>query len=756
MVADETDLARAGVSDREREVLGLVGEHLQNREIAGRLFLSERTVESHVSSLLRKLGCSDRRALARLATDVDDTPGARAPLPVPLTSFVGRDGETSVLHTLTGQHRLVTIVGPAGCGKTRVALRVAAEAVTRPQPVYVDLAAVAAGAAIEPAFGDALRIRPDTTVTREDVLDALAAGSMFLLVDNCEHVLDAAASLLADALGSNPGLNVLATSQAPLNIASERVFALAPLPVPEPSDSVSAVLDTEAGRLFVERAVAAAPGFRLDEHNAAEVGEICRRLDGLPLALELAAARVRHFSPAEIGTLLDQRFALLRDAPRGSGARQLTLEESLRWSYDLLDHDERLILDRCSVFPGEFGFDSLVGVVSAPPLDENRVTALFPRLLDRSLVARRRLGGASTYRLLESVREYAAARLDERGGSGLVRDRYASFFLLEAGRLAPELLSPRQVETLAWFDRHWPDLRRAVRLTLDRPGGPDEVWHLLAGVGLGWEVLGARPEVVDWIRDLLPDQLPAPTDTTPALTSAAQALCYQDMVEAMAVARMARAAADPADPAAQAATLLVEGLGLRGRGHPDAVPTLADAVAAGARTGDPWLQGYTLVEFGIAHEDLDAAAEHVTRGTTLLAAAGDLVMRSNALGRLGMVAVRQRLRPVDARSWLDQAAELGRRSGSQHELLHAELGLALLARYARGSTLDEVELHRLADEFRRIGDRRCQARSKLGLALAAAERGDTAGADRLRADTAALLHDLGDQGVLSWMAHELV
>lgn len=736
---------------REREVLALVGAHLQNREIAERLVLSERTVESHVSSLLRKLDCPDRRALGRLASS---TPAGDS-LPVPLTSFVGREQESAALRELVAAYRLVTVVGPGGCGKTRLALHVASTTSGRPAPQYVDLAPLPPGSEVAEAFCQALHVQPERDDAATSLAHALAVGEAWLVVDNCEHVLGSLAPLVAGLLARNHDLAVLATSQAPLNVGTETVFELTPLALPDETRTPAAVVGSPAGRLFAERAAAVSPGFTVTADNAAAVTEICERLDGLPLALELAAARLRHFSPAEPVTLLGRRFALLRDAPVGSGARQLTLEEALRWSHDLLEEGERVLLDRCSVFPGDFDVESLLGVVAAAPLGADDVTAGLPRLLDRSLVARHRVGGRSAYRLLDSVREYAASLLAERGEAVATRERHTTYFLDEAGRRAPWLRDGRQVETLAWFDRHWNDLSAAVRHALESSDGGDRVWGLLAAIGPGWEVLGSRVEGQRWVDDLLPDRPPPRAIATGALVAAADMLLDQDVNRAAALVAEGRRLLDPADHAGAAFLLLVQGVTAAYRKEPEARACLTQAVAASARTGDVWLEGVARVELGLCLTDLDEGVELVMNGVGLLARAGDLVRQSNSLFRLAMRAVLQRIRQVDAADWLSRAAELGRRCNSVQEVLHARVGLALLARYAEGATLDEAELGELAWEFQRIGDRRCLARAQVGLALAAVARGDRSDADAICARVQDDLAEAGDTGTLEWARGEL-
>ncbi|HWM03323.1 MAG TPA: LuxR C-terminal-related transcriptional regulator, partial [Actinophytocola sp.] len=492
-------LRTAGVTARELEIFWLVADRLQNREIAERLHVSERTVESHVSSLLRKLGGTNRMSLVDAANRLRDAgPAPGGSLPMPLSSFVGRTDQVEDLLRLVPAHRLVTLTGPAGAGKTRLALQLAHAVDTLPAAVLVDLAPVPEPRAVERAFAEALGIDGDGHRLRAALRQTLAGGSHWLVVDNCEHVTAAVAALLVDLLAAASRLTVLATSHGPLRVAGEVVYPVPPLEVPPAAEDPAAVLDTAAARLFADRAAAASPGFRVDAGNARDVATVCRRLDGLPLAIELAAARVRSFSPAELVARLDDRFALLSDGAHGPASRHRTLEEALRWSYDLLDDGERVLLERCSVFPADFDYDTAVGVLAFPPLGTSDLARLFPRLLDRSLITARRRGQTTEYRLLDSIRQFAGARLSAREGTETVRAAFARYHLRHGVALLPDLRGGDQVGALAWFDRRWVDLGAAMGWALES-ANHDLAWEFVAGIGTGWEILGARGEVFDWL-----------------------------------------------------------------------------------------------------------------------------------------------------------------------------------------------------------------------------------------------------------------
>ncbi|WP_062356398.1 ATP-binding protein [Herbidospora yilanensis] len=645
---------------REREILRLVGERLQNREIARRLHLSERTVESHVSALLRKLGGENRLALVAHAERL-----RRRDLPAALSSFVGRESEIPLVAELLAAHRLVTLTGPAGTGKTRLALHVAA---TLPQAVLVDLAPLAPGDDVAAAFGDVLR----------------GAAGRTLVVDNCEHVQ--VAPLLTGLLRSGSGVRVLATSHGPLGVPGERVCEIAPLPVPPESSRPEEVLSAASARLFADRAASSSPGFAVTDDNARDVARICRRLDGLPLALELAAARVRAFTPAELVGLLDSRFTLLTDGPVG---RHRTLEEALRWSYDLLHADERLLLARLSVFPGEFDHDTAADVLAYEPLDRPAMSRLLPRLLDRSLVSRRRAGETTRYRLLDSVRQFAAARLGDDAAEA--RDRHADHHLTTAVSLVAALRGADQARAHRWFNRHWPDLRQAVRHT-------DDPWPFLAGVGTAWEIIGARADLFDWLAD--------PVATVPALTTAAIVHCFQDVPKALAFARRAAELAESPDD--RAVTALALGWCLMYADPTAALPHLEDAATRYAETGDTWHRALALTALGQAAGSIGPTAE----AADLFGGLGDQVKRANALNHMALRAIDAGVRLDEAAAWLTEAERLAEASDNDHERLHAQVFRAAL----RDPEEARDDYARLLPEFRRIGDLRCADRCLRGLA----------------------------------------
>ncbi|MET9339563.1 BTAD domain-containing putative transcriptional regulator [Nonomuraea sp. NPDC003804] len=375
-----------------------------------------------------------------------DAPPATTPtnLPVPMTGLIGREGATAEVRSLVESHRLVTLTGPGGVGKTRLALEVAAQLEgAHPDGVWlVELAARPATGGVVDAIAAAMGVRDDRAAGKrgadatERLADVLRAKRVLLLLDNCEHVVDQVAAVAERLLRSAPALRVLATSQEALAIDGERLWAVQPLDLPSGTGDPAA---SSAVRLFAARATAAAPGFVLDERNAEAVAAVCRRLDGLPLALELAASRMRVLSPAQLADRLDDRFRLLGAGRRGAPARQQTLRAMIDWSWELLTEAERVVLRRLAVHADGCTLEAAEAVCSGEGVHPADVLDLLARLVDRSLVVTVTTPLGTRYRLLESVAAYCLERMEEAAELACVRRRHAHHYLAlaeESGRRA--------------------------------------------------------------------------------------------------------------------------------------------------------------------------------------------------------------------------------------------------------------------------------------------------------------------------------
>ncbi len=381
-------------------------------------------------------------------------------LPQLRTSVVGRDEERAQLLALLRVHRLVTVTGTGGVGKTTLAVLVAADWEASGGVWFVDLVAAPTGSEVVAVVADALGLRQRNGQTLDrSVLDALSVRDVLLVIDNCEHVAAGVASFIDQVLATGPGVRVLATSRESLGVHGEQLFPLAPLP----TDA-----DGAAIRLFIERAQAMRPQLQLGDDDATAVVTICERLDGLPLAIELAAARVRSLSPSELAARLDDRFRLLRSTGRGTGTHHDTLEATIRWSYELLTDPQRRLLERLAVFSGSFDAAAVAGVADDLVTDELDAFDELDVLTAKSLVMP---AGSARFHLLVSVQAFALSRLRDRGDADDASARHASYFRELALRLGPLVLDepgtdavdqldddyPNVVQALDWWSRHDPE-----------------------------------------------------------------------------------------------------------------------------------------------------------------------------------------------------------------------------------------------------------------------------------------------------------
>lgn len=719
-------LADAGLTPREGEVFWSVVDRLRNREIAERLHVSERTVESHVAALLRKLGGADRTSLISLGENLRARLGADD-LPRILSTFVGREAEMDALSSLVSAHRLVTMTGPAGVGKTRLAFEVARAADDLPAPILVDLGPIATGRELDRAFASSLGLLEEDRDLRGALRAALRDDRHWLLVDNCEHVASDVALLLGDLLSAASGLRVLATSRSPLRLAGEVIYEVPPLSLPDDEDP-STVLQSPAARLLVDRASTAAPGFEVTADNADAIALLCQRLDGLPLALELAAARIRTFSPRELVAHLDARFQLLDDVPLGGPVRHQTLEAALRWSYELLDDDERLAFERCSVFAGEFDYDTAAAVVVHPPLAPDGFARSFPRLLDRSLLSRRRLKDQTTaYRMLETFREFARERLEAGGGGDEARRRHASHHLDKAVALVRDFVRGGP-SPAPWFAAHWTDIRGAMRWTLDR-GDVEAAWRLLADIGRRWDSLGIRGDLFDWLEELLAEPWPAGDLGLDARLATAYLSLYGDVDRALQVAEEALELVAPDDAARRTTAEVAVGLSLNYVGDRDrARRHLQSALDQARRLGDRWCEALALQGLGHAAQDVPTMIAHLELAGAVYGDLNDEVLRANCLTMMASQALEMGGQSERIDAWLDEAHGIAVRNGETHERLHAELHRARLGRRRGSYEESAAAFQELLPSLRRIGDHRCAARCLAELGLIALQREDPAAA----------------------------
>jgi predicted ATPase/class 3 adenylate cyclase/DNA-binding CsgD family transcriptional regulator len=445
---------------------------------------------------LRQLCGSDLRIDFPQLASLDRMPNN---LPLQLTSFVGRDHEMAAVSDLLSTERLVTLTGAGGSGKTRLAMQVAASTLDhrRDGSWLVDLAAVSDASQVARAIAEALGVHE---MPLQDVATAIEVWlrdrQLLLLVDNCEHVIDACASIASRLLASCPDLSVLATSREPLGIAGETTYRVPSLALPDDDDLRCASVE-----LFAARAAAVRPTFRLGPENAAAVASICRRLDGLPLAIELAAARCRALSPSQIAEQISDRLSLLSGGTRNALPRQRTLEASVAWSFDLLDDEERAVLRRLSVFSGSFSLEAAEAVGALADEDAWRVVDIVTGLVDKSLVLIEEHEEIHRYRLLETVRHFAAQQLVAVGESEATRDAHASHYFTAIEDIAPDLIGPMAMARYAELDRDRTNVVNALDWLVHRQRGNEGI-ALAARLARLWSRLSSV-EVLERLERVL-------------------------------------------------------------------------------------------------------------------------------------------------------------------------------------------------------------------------------------------------------------
>jgi predicted ATPase/class 3 adenylate cyclase len=504
-------------------------------------------------------------------------------LPVQPTSFVGRSDEVRDVSAALGRAHLVTVTGVGGVGKTRLAVQVAAELL----PTFADGAwlcelAVAGDAdTLAQVVASTLGVaqRAGRSLERS-VVEFLRPTHLLLVLDNCEHLLDSSGRLAAGILADCPGVRVLATSREALTIPGEQVWPLGSLEVPAPGIGMEAVAASASVRLFCERAAAAHPGFVLSEGNAAAVVEVCRRLDGIPLAIELAAARVTAMTPVEIAGLLDERFRLLTGGRRTAVERHQTLRAAVDWSYGLLSETERVVFDRLAVFSGGFTMPAATAVVTGDGIETWDVVDAVGGLVAKSMVVAEPGAGEHTrYQLLETLRQYGRERLDEDGQTDRWRRGHAQNFAAFAAEVARGL---RGRDELAWRERMMGDLdnlRSAVVWGLDTGIGEDEQTAVAIVAWLAYESQTRGTGIGRWAEQAVPaKQQSAPGYRNAVLGAAAVAAEYRGDFDA--TERYARAAVEegypPDDPSPGlasvylAVTLMYQGRGDEAARHMDA------------------------------------------------------------------------------------------------------------------------------------------------------------------------------------------
>ena len=580
-------------------------------------------------------------------------------LPAEVASFFGRRYELAeVRKKLTGA-RLVSLVGPGGVGKTRLAIRIATD-LRRGFPGgawLVELADVRDPALVTNAVLAALDLRDQAAAAPVALLRSyLRDKELLLVLDNCEHLLDATAQLIDGVLRAAPGVRVIATSREPLSVAGEHVLPVPPLDLPSAhAESLAQTSQNDAVRLFVERA-AASGSFQLTDANRAAVVDVCRQLDGLPLAIELAAVRTRALSPDQIRDRLSDRFSLLTGGNRAALPRHRTLRTTIEWSFDLLAPAERMMLMRLCVFAGRYTLDDVEAVCCTDDLPATQAIDLLSSLVDKSLLGKEDAAGVACYRLHETMREYARLELRESGDADAVELRCADYYLSRCQQFAASGRY-RLLPALAWLDLEIDNIRAVLRTCINRR---DFLRAAGIATALIWYwVTRATTEGVGWLDEVLAGPIANPWTY---FARGFLGVLQNDADAATRVLDRGVTVAQSAGlPDALAQTLAMASIAATSAGDPASAQRFLDearAIAGGLNDLGVTVMTYQAQALnGLAGGDLEAVATAAAQGARLSRAAGDLYSLGMMLMNQGYAALRSGdLRNAD--EWLTEGLRI--------------------------------------------------------------------------------------------------
>ena len=667
-------------------------------------------------------------------------------LPAQLSTFIGRGREVTEVRALAGSSRLVTLTGAGGSGKTRLGLQVAAELLDGAgDGVWlVELAAVADHDAVAPAVCEALGIAGQPgRAAAETLLDALAFQDILIVLDNCEHLIGACAKTAELILRRCPRVHLLATSREPLGIGGETIYRVPPLSLPGPEDPGSATPESsDAVALFADRARTQGVGLAAGRQTAELVVSICRRLDGMPLAIELAAARLRTMSLASLHDRLDQRFRLLTGGSRTALARQQTLRATVEWSYSLLTSAEKSLLRRLPVFAESFNLDAAEAVCGLGDIEALDIAGLLGSLVDKSLLVAEPVGGTLRYRLLETIRQFAAERLAVAGpDKAAAAAAHCAHFLSVAEAAAPHLTGPDQGSWLARLDAEQANLRRAAEHAAGDSGATAQVLRFGVALRRYWMARYRDDKAFGPLMPALqrPEARADPGLFAAALITAAfaalavhTATARQLGEQAVEVARQLGDERLLIDAVAMQCAIcyttgeLEKGLSLgqeaveRARHLGDDVllawslmgyllcgnligparsgELFAEAIACTRRSGDQFMTYILHNNAGVRAlraADIPAARAHLEAAAQAMPAIGG--NSANLSVNMGWV-LRQESDPDGARSMFAAALRTARRNGDRANIACACLGLACLAA-DRGDGRRAAQLHGVAQAF---------------------------------------------------------
>lgn len=639
-------------------------------------------------------------------------------LPIQLTSFVGRQQEIAEIKQFLSEHRLVTLTGIGGGGKTRLALQVAADLIeVFPHGVWlVDFGSVSSAELVIPTVASTLRVREQAGQSIFDTLtDDLRDKTILLMFDNCEHLIDACAGVAYELVRRSPKLSVLATSREPLRVTGERVYPVPPLALPDLASLPSAAQlpAIEAVQLFVDRAALGQHQFVVTERNAPTVSQIVARLDGIPLAIELAAGLTRVLSVTEIAERLEDRFRVLIGRSRTTVARHQTLEAAMDWSYDLLSPAEQLLLRRLSVFRGGCTLEACQAICMDPNTSPHGPIDLLLSLVEKSLVTHDPDTGR--YRVLDTVRQYGEQKLRSADEYDMIHDRLLHYFVAFAEAGEPKVRSPEQQHWLVRLDQEHDNLRAALRRSTTTPGQGEAAVRLAAALWWFWHIRGHWSEGRAWLETSLESGRDAPDRARGRAISGAAFLAWR------------------LDDVARAAALSEE------------------SVEVCRRAEDSWGLAAALDTLALVarRRDRYAEAERLhTESLVLFRNLGQSWGVVRALNYLAIVAWYRGDLPR-ARRLAEESLHVARASALQGGMAASQHTLGRIA----ASEGEDAEAARLIqdglDYFSAVGDREGIASSLYMLGRIAARRGEFAAADAAIEQSRKITDDIDDRSLMA-------
>jgi predicted ATPase/DNA-binding CsgD family transcriptional regulator len=738
MVEVDWQFGKISLTGRERDILRLLTNGLTDSEIADAVILTVGTVKWYNRQIYNKLGVRNRieaitRAQRLGLLSSATQPAVPAPslapthnLPAQISSFIGRNHELAELKASLLASRLVTLTGPPGTGKTRLALEVASALLEHYQNgvYFVSLASIQDANLVAHTIAQVLDVKEAGSESSFTALKATLHDKRVLLVlDNFEHLLPAA-PLVSDLLAAAPRLTALVTSREVLRLYGEREFPVPPLQLPDlqKKESATVLQSYEAVELFIQRAHAAQPTFALSDDNAASVATICFQLDGLPLAIELAAARLKFYAPQTLLLRLGSRLEALGEGARDLPARQRTLRATLAWSYDLLTPEEQILFARLGVFAGGFNATD-AEAVCADSLSIDVLVAL-ESLLNKSLL--RQIPGAvgePRFMMLETMREYALVKLVERDEIERIRERHALYFLALAERASQEGYGSREAQRFDWLEIQHGNLRTALQWSLTTDVGGESSLSFVGNLADFWMTRGYLSEGRAWLTDALRlKEAGALTEARAHALRSAGTIAYMQCDY-------------------DAARVYYE-----------------EALDIDQQRGDQRGIAYSLIGLGdmeTALGDYNAAEPTFQKAAQIMQQLGDGNGVALALNFLGWCVLRGRGDYPQATAWFEQTLALYQQAGHMSGIALAYSGLGEIA-VRQGELKQAVHLLEQSLRLRQELGQKWGIAATLGsLAWAAQGQGDFDRAKALLGESLLIRKDIGDPGGMAWCLEKL-